>query len=306
MTKPCLSIVLPTYNHASGLCGCLDDILAQTFCDYEIIAADDGSIDNTRETITDFIKTRNTGDKIIYLYQEHKGVSEARNLGIMNSRADYIAFIDDDDRWQNNKLELQLKAMTLDAEMTLSFTDSFFIYQNRGSSILQSKMMYMAGGDIFEKLLYKCFIITSSVMAKKSALIEAGLFDKSIRVGEDWDLWLRMAYKHRVGYIKEPLLHYHLHDDNAHKDTSEMLAGHRMIIEKIFYSGKFNEYKRLKTASELNFYLTAAEAYVRKRCYSQALKSLFSALLFMRPGYFWGTRRFFGVCLRFFIHYEKY
>jgi len=57
MTKPCLSIVLPTYNHASGLCGCLDDILAQTFCDYEIIAADDGSTDNTRETITDFIKT---------------------------------------------------------------------------------------------------------------------------------------------------------------------------------------------------------------------------------------------------------
>ena len=261
---------------------------------------DDGSTDVTRKTIDDFAAARNARDKIMYFYQQHEGVSQARNLGIMNSRADYIAFIDDDDRWRKDKLELQLKTMTLDAEVPFSFTNSFFIYQNKGNSVLQSKMMDMSGGDIFEKLLYKCFIITSSVMAKKSALLEVGLFDKSMRVGEDWDLWLRLAYKHKVGYINEPLLYYYLHDNNTHKDTSQMLAGHRRIVDKIFYSGGFGEYKRLKTASELNFYLTAAEAYVRKRRYGQALKSLFSALLYMRPRFFWGMRRFCGVCFRFF------
>jgi len=301
MIKPRVSIILPTYNHASRLPGCLDNILEQTFQDYEIILIDDGSIDMTRKTIDDFKEARKAHDRITYLYQGHKGVSEARNLGIISSRADLIAFIDDDDRWEKDKLEIQLKAMMRDPEISFSYTNSFFVYQNMGTKILQSRIMSLGGGDIFEQLLYKCFIITSSVMAKKAALLEAGLFDKVMSVGEDWDLWLRLAYKYKAGYLKEPLLHYNLHDNNAHKDSLKMLAGHRRIIEKIFYSGRFTEYKKMRTASELNFYLTAAEAYMRKRCYAQALRNLFSALLFMRPGCFWGMRRLCGMCLRFFI-----
>jgi len=301
MINPYVSIILPTYNHTSRLPGCLDNILAQTFQNYEIILVDDGSTDMTRKTVDDFKKTREVHDRLVYFYQEHKGVSEARNLGVMNSRGDFIAFIDDDDRWEKSKLELQLKAMTRDTEISFSYTNSFFVYRNMGTKILQSKIMGLGGGDIFERLLYKCFIITSSVMAKKVALLETGLFDKAMSVGEDWDLWLRLAYKHKVGYLQEPLLYYALHDNNAHKDSLKMLAGHRRIIEKIFYSGRFAEYKKIKTASELNFYLTAAEVYVRKRCYVQTLKNLFPALLFMRPRYFWGMRRLCGVCLRFFI-----
>jgi glycosyltransferase involved in cell wall biosynthesis len=255
----------------------------------------------TRKVIDDFRKTSKIQDGIIYLYQGHKGVSEARNFGIINSRADLIAFIDDDDRWEKDKLELQVKAMTRNTEVSFSYTNSFFVYQNLGAKILQSRIMNLGEGDIFEQLLYKCFIITSSVMAKKAALLEAGLFDKAMSVGEDWDLWLRLAYKHKVGYLREPLLNYNLHGDNSHKDTLRMLEGHRRIIEKIFYSNRFVEYKKMKTASELNFYLTAAEAYIRRKCYLQALKKLFSALLFMRPGYLWAMRRLFGICLRFFI-----
>lgn len=301
MVNLSVSIILPTYNHAHLLYGCLDNILAQTFQNYEILIIDDGSTDVTRQTVEKFKEIKQLQDKIYYIYQKHSGVSKARNTGIINASNNLIAFIDDDDRWDRRKLELQLKAMNQDKEIALSYTNLFLVYENSGHKILQSKRMKMVDGYIFEVLLDKCFIITSSVIALKDVLLDVGLFDETINVCEDWDLWLRVAYKYKIGYIPEPLLYYSMHTDNAHKNITEMVKGHRRIIQKIFYADDFIEYRKLRISAKLNFYLTAAEAYVRRKAYVKTFKNLFFALLFIRPKYLLSLRRFCGVCFRCFF-----
>ena len=297
--KPSVSIILPTLNHSNLLSDCLQSIKNQTFQDFEVIIVDDGSTDDTKGVINKFVEENNLAGKTRYFCQKHSGVSQARNFGILNSKSELIAFIDDDDTWDNRKLELQVKAMALHGGIAMSFTNLFLIYLNSKKKFLLSQKESITEGRIFKELLYKCFIFTSSVMARKDVLSSVGLFDKEMIVGEDWDLWLRIAYGHNIKYIKEPLVYYSMHNNNAHKNIDEMLRGHRRIINKVFYSNEFLEYQQYKTPAKLNFYLTAAEVYVRRRKFAPALKSLIFAIFFFRPKFFWGWRRICGVCWRF-------
>jgi len=88
---PTVSIIIPTYNRTNMVKEAIQSVLEQTYTDYEIIVVDDGSTDNTRETVTAL------SDKIIYIYQQNQGRSYARNHGISLAKGDYIAFLDSDD-----------------------------------------------------------------------------------------------------------------------------------------------------------------------------------------------------------------
>ena len=99
---PKVSVIIPTYNRAHYICETIDSILAQTYRDYEIIVVDDGSADNTRKVLQKY------DGKVRYFYQKNRGPSAARNFGISQSQGEYIAFLDDDDLWTENKLELQI------------------------------------------------------------------------------------------------------------------------------------------------------------------------------------------------------
>ncbi|MBM2835200.1 MAG: glycosyl transferase [Candidatus Brocadiaceae bacterium] len=95
-----VSVVIPTYNRAPYVIMAIESVLAQSYQDYEIIVVDDGSTDGTRDVLEPY------RDRIRYMYQDNKGVSAARNTGIQESRGEWIAFLDSDDEWLPNKLEI--------------------------------------------------------------------------------------------------------------------------------------------------------------------------------------------------------
>src|SRR4030042_4827818 len=102
---PKVSVIIPTYNRGNLVLESIQSVFAQTFSDYEIIVIDDGSTDNTREVLHPYLS------KLTYIYEKNSGQSFARNIGILASKGEYIAFLDSDDLWEPEKLETQVKLL---------------------------------------------------------------------------------------------------------------------------------------------------------------------------------------------------
>jgi len=121
---PKVSIIIPTYNYAHFITEAIQSVLSQTFQDFEVIVVDDGSTDNTREVLAQF------GNKIRYIYQENRGLSAARNTGILNSSGQYLCFLDSDDSLLPEKLELQVKLLDSKVDVDLVYTWWYLVDEN--------------------------------------------------------------------------------------------------------------------------------------------------------------------------------
>ncbi|MBU1710567.1 MAG: glycosyltransferase, partial [Proteobacteria bacterium] len=127
--KPAVSIIIPTYNRSAFLQEAIDSVLAQSYSPYEIIVVDDGSADDTPEVVKAY------ESKVRYIRRENSGPAAARNTGIKAARSDYIAFLDDDDRFDKRKLEIQVKAMVDNPGFLVSHTQE--IWFRRGKHLNQ-------------------------------------------------------------------------------------------------------------------------------------------------------------------------
>ncbi|MEW8508280.1 MAG: glycosyltransferase family A protein [Candidatus Thiodiazotropha sp.] len=201
-----VSVVIPTYNRAHTLPRALDSVLAQNHQPLEIIVVDDGSDDDTAR----LIEARYGG--CVYLRQANRGVSSARNLGIEKAQGEWIAFLDSDDRWLANKLQLQLEALRGAPRKRLCHTDELWI--RKGVRVNQMLKHAKSGGRIFQRCLPLCVISPSSAILHRSLFDEFGLFDTELPACEDYDLWLRICAREDVLFIDQPLIEkYGGHDD---------------------------------------------------------------------------------------------
>jgi len=192
-----ISVVIPTYNRYEVLKRALKSVYAQTHMSKEIIVIDDGSTDETSQITEEFPHVR-------YIYQKNSGVSSARNLGIQNSTCQWIAFLDSDDEWHEDKLSSHVEFHSLNPDMLISYTDEKWIRDNKEVNLPKKYQKY--GGDIFSKCLSHCIIAPSATLIHKSLLDSVGLFDESLEVCEDYDLWLRVAHKNQIGLIDKKLI----------------------------------------------------------------------------------------------------
>jgi glycosyltransferase involved in cell wall biosynthesis len=208
VSTPAVSVIVPAYNAAAFIAETIQSALDQTYRDFEIIVVDDGSRDGTPARVAAF------GERVRLHQQPNSGVARARNTGVSLARGEWIAFLDADDLWLPEKLERQLACST--APMT--FTDRYNIGERSGLPEIQSVCQPMHGGDIFEVLLGGNFITTSSVMIRREIFEQYGGFDVSLNGTEDWDLWLRVAENHDVGFCPEPLTRYRLHADGLSRN----------------------------------------------------------------------------------------
>lgn len=200
-----ITAVIPTYNRVSVLARALDSVFEQSFPVDECLVVDDGSTDNTEE----LVRRRFPGAR--YLKQEHKGVSAARNLGIAQANADWIAFLDSDDRWMPAKLQRQRRALESGAHV-ICHTDEIWIRSGRRVNPMRKHRK--RGGWIYSHCLPLCAISPSASMVRRDVLMEAGGFDESLPACEDYDLWLRLCARHPVLFVDEPLVtRYGGHDD---------------------------------------------------------------------------------------------
>lgn len=197
--KPVVSVIVPTFNRAWIVKNAIDSILSQDFHFFEIIIVDDGSSDNTSELLAAYHR-----DDIRIIRQTNLGVSAARNRGVAASIGQYIAFLDSDDMWMPNKLSVQLEFFRTHPKARICQTEEIWI--RNGIRVNPKKRHKKPCGMIFEPSLDLCLVSPSAVMMKRSLFKEMDGFDESLRVCEDYDLWLRISCKYPVYLIDIPLI----------------------------------------------------------------------------------------------------
>lgn len=195
--KPLISVILPTYNRAEWLPQAVESVLDQTFAPVELIVVDDGSTDGTAGLLAAY------GRRLKVLRQANAGVSAARNRGIQAAAGRWIAFIDSDDCWLPQKLDLQVAFLNAHPDALICQTEE--IWERNGLRVNPKKRHRKYSGMIFEKSLPLCLISPSAVMLHKSLLEEVGLFDEGLPACEDYDLWLRITWKYPVYLVDTPL-----------------------------------------------------------------------------------------------------
>ena len=202
-----VSVIIPTYNREKFISECVQSVLAQTLPAREIIIVDDGSTDATYNILRDLgfnsLSTKKT--VLRYFFQQNRGVSSARNLGIKEARSEYIALLDSDDLWLKSKLDRQVSAFQNDTQSSrLCHTDEIWIRNE--VRVNQHKKHKKHGGNVFQSCLKLCCISPSSAMMHRSVFEDFGFFDEDLPACEDYDFWLRYSAKEDVNFIDEPLI----------------------------------------------------------------------------------------------------
>jgi len=265
-----ISVVIPTFNRRQTIGRSIDSVLNQTLFPSEIIVVDDGSTDGT----SDYIQSNFPSIRL--LQQPNKGVSAARNKGIRCADANWIALLDSDDEWFPQKLEKQV--MTLSQNLDIKFCHTEEIWIRNGARINQMKKHQKYGGHIFNKCLDMCKISPSSVLFHQSILDDVGYFDKSLKVCEDYDLWLRITAKFPVLYIDEPLIiKYGGHEDQLSR-VKDGIESHRIkVLEKLimqkFTSGQRNAMLKM-LIEKLTIFSIGAQKRGKIKAYNTSKKRI--------------------------------
>jgi glycosyltransferase involved in cell wall biosynthesis len=228
---PLVSVVIPAYNVAPYISEALDSVLSQSFKDYEIIVINDGSPD-THELERVLEPYR---EHLVYLKQENRGAAAARNAGLYVARGEFIAFLDADDFWEPEFLRAQVDFFKHHAGYDLVYADALLFgeTQQAGSTYMQTSPS--KGEVTFESLITgRCNVITSGVVARRQMILDAGLFDESLKRAHDFDLWLRMVrHGARAAYQKKVLLNYRVRHDSLSGDSIQRVERELEAYAKI-------------------------------------------------------------------------
>jgi glycosyltransferase involved in cell wall biosynthesis len=195
---PLVSVIIPTYNRSSLLLEAVDSVFKQTFQDFELIVIDDGSIDGTAKALEPY------QDRFVSCFQNNQGVSAARNRGIRKAGGQWIAFLDSDDLWLPEKLEIQTRFFSQNSEALICQTEEIWI--RNGRRVNPRKKHQKCSGNIFAPSLRLCLVSPSAVMIKKDLFEQVGFFDETLPACEDYDLWLRISAQFPVFLIEQPLV----------------------------------------------------------------------------------------------------
>lgn len=222
-----VSAVIPVFNRPVQIKRAVDSVLAQTYSNVECIVVDDGSTDETPSVLKEY------GDRIKIITTVNRGVSAARNTGVKNATAEYIAFLDSDDEWSPEKIEKQISYMFFQ-NYKVSQTDETWI--RNGKFVNQTKKHIKTAGDIFIQSLDGCIVSLSTVIMEKTLFEKYDGFDENLTVCEDYDLWLRMSLNEKFGLIGESLtIKYGGHSDQLSK-TPALDRYRIMSLSKILNS----------------------------------------------------------------------
>ena len=228
--EPLVSVIIPAYKVAPFIRETLDSVLGQTFRDYEIIFVNDGSPDTAEleEQIEPYTHL------ITYLQQPNRGAGAARNAGLRVARGEFVAFLDGDDLWLPEFLSEQLALINNRVKFDLVYADAVNLH---GASLRRQTNMDVnpsAGPVTAESLISgKCSVITSSVVARRNSILDAGLFDENFPNSQDFDLWLRLAKQGaRLNYQKKVLVHRRIYDGSLASNPINSYEGEISVLEK--------------------------------------------------------------------------
>jgi glycosyltransferase involved in cell wall biosynthesis len=223
MSRPTVSVIIPTFNRAALISRALDSVIAQTFGDWEVIVIDDGSTDSTRDVIAAY--QCRLGQRLRYLFQPNAGCCSARNAGIELSQGRFVAFLDSDDEFAPTKLTRQLELFDLRPNLGLVYSDYACIDLSGASfpSVLDTKCplgrrvpqeqiapgLCVVAGSTFDWLIREYFISTIVGLVRRDVLGDHIRFMSDPAYAEEWLFWLQVTKKCECGFVNEPLSVHH-------------------------------------------------------------------------------------------------
>lgn len=226
-----VSVIIPAFQAENHIVQAIESVLCQTYTPQEIIVVDDGSTDNTGSAVKRY------GDKVIYIYQNNSGPASARNSAIHAAKSTWVAFLDSDDIWTPNKLELQFRLLKRNTH--LQWAVSNFYYFNPAKNLQEVAIhaqhirkqlingAYLA--NLFDAMNDYMEFALDTYIIKRSVFEKAGLFREELRYSEDTDLFWRIAaHWPQIGYVNKPLTTYVQHENNLTKITD-----HEKILSSI-------------------------------------------------------------------------
>ncbi|MCA1990881.1 MAG: glycosyltransferase family 2 protein [Coleofasciculus sp. S288] len=280
---PDITVVIPAYNAERTIRETIQSVQQQTFHDFELIIINDGSKDQTVEVVESI-----NDDRIKVFSYENGGLPTARNRGISRASGEFITFIDADDWWTSDKLELQLAALKKHPEAGVAYSWTCFVNvdeQSQPVSFLPSPQ-YAFSGNVYQQLLMGDFILSgSNVMIRRQAIATAGEFEPTLKSCEDWDYWLRLAARWSFVVVPKYQILYR-RTPGAMSSKVEVMKEASLIAMERAYKAAPPELQYLKKITLTNFHTYCAGLYLQHRTNSdavhQAQQHLLSAIR-LRP-----------------------
>ncbi len=239
---PLVSVVIPAYNAAAYIRRALDSVFAQDYPNFEVIVVNDGSPDTPEFEAA--IQTYR--DRIVYLKQQNRGPSSARNAGILQARGEFVAFLDSDDLWLGGYLTRQMKELQAERPLDFIYSDANYIGEDMPPGQTFMKISPSSDAVTFDNLLaLNCIVILSCTVARREVILKAGLFDESFRHCEDFDLWLRIAFTGaRMACLREVLATHHVRAGSLSATPQAMRKGRKRAYEKALAQPGISEAQR--------------------------------------------------------------
>lgn len=259
-----VSVVIPVYNREKTISYCLESVLKQTFPAFEIIVIDDNSTDDTVKIV------KSITDKRIHLITmpSNKGAQAARNMGIKLATGNYIAFLDSDDEWLPEKLEVQVREIVNLKKPCIVHCDAWVVIEEKNEKKLFN--VHKLNGYIYKELLTGPGPLYSCLLAPKECFEKIGFLDENVPSYQEWDTSIALARLYEFIFIDKPLIIYHLHEgETISKDIVKEADGWRYIVEKYKDAITNNIGKRAlaKHYSQIGMLYYKAGDFARARIY---------------------------------------
>jgi glycosyltransferase involved in cell wall biosynthesis len=235
---PVVSVIIPAYKAVPFIRETLESVFVQTFRQFEVIIVNDGSPDTVEfEAVLAPFSSR-----IVYIKQENRGLSGARNSGVRVAKGEYIALLDADDSWEPNYLEVQLGFLEHDPQAMVVYSNARIFGSGPHVGKEYMELCPSEGEVTFDSLVSQRCNVMVSVLMRRKALIAAGLFDESLRSAEDFDLWLRLVNMGaRIIYHRQLLVKYRHHPNSLSSDALWMYEHGLRVLEKARDTLKLSE-----------------------------------------------------------------
>lgn len=241
MDNPLVSIIIPTYNYGTLIAQTLQCILQQSYANWEIIIVDDGSLDNTKVIVEEFIHD----SRFSYIFQENKGLPAARNTGISKARGKYIQLLDADDLISKEKLRLQVQYMENNLNVHISYTNAFYFKYDNVNQIFANRRMTQTpwipklhgeGINIVQNLVFRNIMPVNAALIRKDVFGVVGQQNEDLKSLEDWEFWMRCALANVFfSYVenKDAFALIRLHHSSMSLNKLRMIDQELVFREKI-------------------------------------------------------------------------
>jgi len=277
---PRVSVIIAAYNHAAFLEEAVNSVLSQGFPSLEVFVVDDGSEDETAIILAE-LEERG----VRHRRQARAGPAAARNAGVANTEGEWIAFLDADDLWLPGKLVTQLDELSRDPGAALCFGD-VAVLETDGSR--HSVTLSASGPPLFVRLLWGNCLATPTVLLRRRCFLEVGGFRPELQTGEDWDLWLRVAARHRCLAVRRELALVRRGAGSCRPSVEQLETSTLAVLREVFGNrellSRWPEVARRRSRVYAWHYMVLAKSYARNGRALSALRMAAKSLRFAGLG----------------------